>query len=69
MDIEERSNGEKLIRVREAARLAGISRSTVYVLESEGKFPKRRKIPGLRSVGWLRSEVEAWVRELPEADG
>jgi len=38
----------------------GLSRSTVYKLESEGKFPQRIKL-GERAVGWRSSEIDAWI--------
>lgn len=45
-------------QVREAT---GLSRSTRWRLESQGKFPARRQLSS-NTVGWLRSEVEAWMR-------
>ncbi|MEF8767911.1 MAG: AlpA family phage regulatory protein [Candidatus Accumulibacter phosphatis] len=44
-------------QVRDATKL---SRSTRWRLESQGKFPRRRQLSA-NAVGWLRSEVEAWV--------
>jgi prophage regulatory protein len=39
----------------------GLSRSTIYAFISEGRFPK--PIPlGARSVGWLSSEVDDWIK-------
>jgi len=32
----------------------------IYRLEAELRFPKRVKI-GTRAVGWLESEVQAWL--------
>ncbi len=38
----------------------GLGYTTIFKLERAGKFPARRKLsPG--RVGWLRSEVEAWL--------
>jgi prophage regulatory protein len=37
----------------------------IYRLESEGRFPRRIKL-GIRAVGWIESEVEAWIRERAE---
>lgn len=45
-------------QVREATKL---SRSTRWRLESQGKFPARRQL-STNSVGWLRSEVETWIK-------
>jgi prophage regulatory protein len=38
----------------------GLSRSTIWRLEREGKFPRCVRI-GVRSVGWVASEVQDWI--------
>ena len=38
--------------------------STVWRWESVGNFPKRRQI-GPNSVGWLATEVDAWIKTRP----
>ena len=40
----------------------GLKRSMIYQLEAEKRFPKRIKI-GIRAVGWVEWEVQAWVAE------
>jgi prophage regulatory protein len=37
----------------------------IYRLESEGRFPRRIKL-GVRAVGWIESEIEAWICERAE---
>ena len=50
-----------IIRSRELQQLLQIGRSTLWRWEkSQPDFPKRRKL-GLRAVGYLRSEVDAWI--------
>lgn len=40
--------------------MVGLSRSTIYTLMAAGKFPN--SIPlGERSVGWLESDIDAWI--------
>ncbi|MBU2755435.1 AlpA family phage regulatory protein [Acidithiobacillus sp. CV18-2] len=39
-----------------------LSRSTIYQLCKEGRFPKPRRLLGSRTV-WLESEVQGWLRE------
>ena len=34
----------------------------VYQLEAEQRFPHRIKI-GLRAVGWVESEIQAWLAQ------
>lgn len=40
--------------------VSGLSRVTVWRMERDGKFPRRRQISA-NSVGWLHSEVQEWV--------
>lgn len=40
--------------------ISGLSRVTVWRMEREDRFPRRRQISA-NSVGWLQSEVDAWV--------
>lgn len=37
-----------------------LSETTIWRLERAGKFPARRKLSD-NAVGWLRSEIEAWM--------
>lgn len=41
--------------------ITGLSRTTRWRLEREGKFPARRSLTGSRAVGWLAEEVDAWI--------
>lgn len=43
-----------------------LSPTSVWRLEKEGKFPKRRVLITGR-VGWLYSEIEAWALNLQYA--
>jgi prophage regulatory protein len=38
----------------------GLSETTIWRLERAGDFPARRQLSN-NAVGWLRSEVEAWM--------
>jgi prophage regulatory protein len=38
----------------------GLSRSSLYRLHAAGSFPRRVQISE-RSVGWIESEVDAWL--------
>jgi prophage regulatory protein len=49
-----------IVNTNEVVNLTGLSRSTVWRLEKIKHFPGRRILSG-RRVGWLRSEVEAWI--------
>jgi prophage regulatory protein len=38
----------------------GLSRSSIYLRISEDAFPKPISL-GTRSVGWVESEIDAWI--------
>lgn len=38
----------------------GLSRSTIYLRVSEGRFPSPISLGG-RAVGWVESEINDWV--------
>jgi prophage regulatory protein len=51
---------DSILRIKEVLRITGLSRTTLWRLERIRKFPKRRKL-GARAIGWLASEIRAWV--------
>lgn len=51
-----------LMTERETVALSSLSRSSMRKLEAADLFPRRRLIPGTRSIRWSRSEVLAFVR-------
>jgi prophage regulatory protein len=50
----------KILRLPQVCEVTGLCRSMIYQLEADLKFPKRVKI-GVRAVGWLDKEVNAWL--------
>jgi prophage regulatory protein len=56
----------KFLRVRQVMQLTGLSRMTIYRLERDGKFPKRRRL-SQNSVAWLESDIAAWADTRPVA--
>jgi len=52
----------RLVRLHEVMARTGLSRSTIYVWVAEGRFPKPVPL-GARSVGWIESELEEWLRD------
>ncbi|MEA5112543.1 MAG: AlpA family phage regulatory protein [Geobacteraceae bacterium] len=44
----------------EVVKLVGLGYTTIYRLEQAGKFPARKQLSAGR-VGWLQSEVTAWI--------
>jgi prophage regulatory protein len=51
---------DAFLRLPQVKIRVGLSRSSIYMAISEGKFPRPVRL-GTRAVGWLESEIEAWV--------
>lgn len=52
--------GKRLIRVPEVLRRVGFSRTTMYELIKEGRFPDK-VIIGARSVAFVECEIDLWI--------
>jgi len=52
---------ERILRLNEVKTRTGKKRSTIYADMKEGLFPCSIKL-GPRSVGWLESEIDAWIK-------
>ena len=50
----------KILRLSDVKAKTGLSRSTIYLRMSEGKFPQQISL-GSRAVGWINSEVIDWI--------
>ncbi len=57
----------QVLRPKQVIEEYGLSRTTLWRLEKSGGFPRRVKL-GARAVGWLRTDLEDWLRGLKEAD-
>ena len=55
-------NSTRILRLQNVKSRTGLSRSTIYALIKETRFPKNISL-GARSVGWLESEIEAWIKD------
>ena len=55
-----------ILRLHDVKVRVGLSRSSIYAAISSGRFPKPIRL-GARAVGWLESEVTAWVRQQVES--
>lgn len=56
----------RIIRRPEVESLTGLSRSTIYKLMAEGRFPKPLKLTG-KAVGWPEMAVAEWLAQRPAA--
>ena len=52
----------RIIRMADVQARTGLARSPIYVRVSDGSFPQPIRL-GARAVGWIESEVDAWIRE------
>ena len=51
----------KVLRLPAVKSMTGLSRSSIYQKIIDGDFP-RSILLGPRTVGWLESEVAAWIQ-------
>lgn len=49
-----------ILRFREVTARVGMGRTGIYQAIKDGVFPKQRQL-GIKSVGWLESEIETWI--------
>ncbi len=56
----------KILRLPDVTNRTGLSRSTIYLRISDGRFPTPISL-GDRAVGWLESEIEQWILDRIEA--
>jgi len=59
---------DRIVREPAVHDITGLSRTTRWRLEREGKFPARRKLSD-NAVGWLESEIHDWItsRNIPRS--
>ena len=53
---------DRILRWPEVQTKVGYSRSNILYLTQQGEFPGAIKLGG-RAVGWLESEVNAWIQD------
>lgn len=63
----EASLQDRYITESECHRMSGLPRVTRWRMEKRGEFPQRRRLSPNR-VGWLASEVFAWMESRPVSD-
>jgi len=49
-----------ILRLPGVRKTVGLSRSQIYLLMSEGKFPASISL-GDRAVGWVEAEIQEWL--------
>ncbi len=56
------NENKRILRLPDVKTRTGLSRSSIYAKVNEGSFPKYIKL-GIRSVGWLESEIDSWITQ------
>jgi prophage regulatory protein len=56
------SMSSQIIRLKQVLKKTGLSRSCIYNLIAKNDFPTRIQLSE-RSIGFLESEVDAWIEE------
>lgn len=55
---------EKFLRRKTVEQITGLSRSSIYLQMKLGEFPSPVNLTGTgKAVGWLKSEIDVWMRE------
>jgi len=57
---------DPIIRLPEVVELTGLSRSSIYRMATEGRFPAPLKL-GARSSGWRASSIAQWIESRQPA--
>ncbi|WP_270804801.1 helix-turn-helix transcriptional regulator [Aeromonas sp. QDB66] len=52
----------RFIRIREAIKKTGLSKSSIYDLMAQGLFPQTVRL-SCRSVAFIEAEIDAWMAE------
>ena len=56
----------RIMRLNEVKAVTGLSKTTIYRFEKEGRFPSRVSL-GERSVGWFEDDIEGFLMSLRQA--
>lgn len=59
---------DRFLRLPEVRNRVGFSRATIYRLMESGDFPAPVHL-GARAVGWLQSEISAWIANRAKESG
>ena len=56
------ARGKRVLRLPEVIAKIGLSRASIYRLQEAGEFPSNIRL-GRSAVGWVESELDAWIAE------
>jgi prophage regulatory protein len=52
----------RILPLQIVLRMVPISRTSIWRLEREGKFPKHVQV-SVNRIGWIEGDIEAWIAE------
>ena len=61
-----KANDDRLLSIKEVLEMVGVSKSTLYKMIAEDRFPRPVRIR-LRGARWWQSEITEWVNSRPRA--
>lgn len=53
---------QKLLRLRSVENYTALSRSVIYRMIKDGKFPAPIQLTGARAVAWVAEDVDGWIQ-------
>lgn len=59
---EKPASGQRILRLPEVISRCGLRRGSIYSRIKDGDFPSPIRL-GANSIGWIESEVDAWLQE------
>lgn len=65
MKTNESKSEKRILRLHQVKSRTGLSRSSIYLAVKNDAFPKSIQL-GVRSVGWVESEIDGWISERIE---
>lgn len=53
---------QRLLRIKDVMKLSGLSKSYIYALSADGRFPQSiQLVPRGTSRAWVYSEIQDWI--------
>lgn len=56
----------RILAIADVMEITGLSHRSIYTAVEHGKFPRQIQLTA-RRVGWIESEIDAWIAEKMEA--
>lgn len=62
--MNEQNGAMRIVGQREVQALVGLSRTTLWRMEREGRFPLHLQL-GHRRIGWIVDDIQNWINSRP----